>query len=65
MGPHFEVKPLACRALLFGTQTATSVSLHFAWYNFGRIHQTLRVKPAMEVDITDHIWTWEEILGDR
>ena len=40
-----------------------ALALHFAWYNFGRIHQTLRVTPAMEAGITDHIWTWEEILG--
>ncbi len=33
-----------------------ALSLHFAWYNFGRIHQTLRVTPAMEAGVTDHIW---------
>jgi hypothetical protein len=36
--------------------------VHFAWYNFGRVHQTLRVTPAQESGITDHIWGWEEIL---
>src|SRR6266567_5137196 len=30
--------------------------LHFAWYNFVRVHQTLRVTPAMEAGITDHVW---------
>ena len=37
--------------------------LHFAWYNFGRIHQTLRVTPAMEVGITNHIWELQELLA--
>ena len=39
-----------------------ALSLHFAWYNFGRIHQTLRVTPAMEAKITDHIWTWKDLV---
>lgn len=39
-----------------------ALSLHFAWYNFGRIHQTLRVTPAMEAGITNHIWGWGELL---
>ena len=38
-------------------------NLHFCWYNFGRIHGTLRVTPAMEAGIADHIWDWEEILA--
>lgn len=38
-----------------------AISLHFMYYNFGRIHQTLRVTPAMEAGIADHIWTAEEI----
>lgn len=32
-------------------------------YNFCRIHQTLRVTPAMEAGITDHVWTLEEIVN--
>ena len=38
-----------------------AVSLHFMHYNFARIHKTLRVTPAMEADISDHVWTLEEI----
>src|SRR5260363_225997 len=39
----------------------------FMYYNFGRIHKTLRVTPAMEAGITGHVWTLEEIaaLADR
>lgn len=40
---------------------AAAVALHFMWYNFGRIHQKLRVTPAMEAGIADHVWTLEEI----
>ena len=38
-----------------------AVALHFMYYNFGRIHKTLRVTPAMEANLTDHVWTMEEI----
>jgi hypothetical protein len=36
--------------------------LHFAYYNFCRIHRSLRVTPAMESGITDHVWTIRELL---
>lgn len=42
---------------------AHAVALHFMFYNFGRIHKTLRVTPAMEAGIADHVWTLEEIAG--
>jgi hypothetical protein len=40
-------------------------ALHFAYYNFCRIHQTLRVTPAMEAGLTDHTWTTEELVGQE
>ena len=40
-----------------------AVALHFAHYNFIRVHRTLRVTPAMEAKITDHIWSFEELLA--
>ena len=40
-----------------------ALALHFAHYNFMRIHSTLRVTPAMEAGITDNIWSWEDLLG--
>jgi len=40
-------------------------ALHFAYYNFCRIHQTLRVTPAMEAGITDHVWTLGELLATQ
>jgi hypothetical protein len=33
------------------------------YYNFCRVHQTLRVTPAMEAGLTDHVWTLEELVG--
>jgi len=37
--------------------------LHFAYYNFCRIHKSLRVAPAMKSGLTDHVWSIEELLG--
>ncbi len=39
------------------------VALYFFHYNFIRIHKTLRVTPAMEAGITDHVWSFEELLA--
>lgn len=39
-----------------------AVSLLVAWYNLCRVHQTLRVTPAMQANLTDHIWTVRELL---
>jgi IS1 family transposase len=40
-----------------------AVALHFMFYNFGRIHKSLRVTPAMEARISDHVWSLEEIAS--
>jgi IS1 family transposase len=42
---------------------AHMVALHFLYYNFGRVHKTLRVTPAMEAGLADHIWSLEEIAA--
>jgi transposase-like protein/IS1 family transposase len=39
-----------------------AVALHFAYYNFCRVHSSLRVTPAMEAGLTDHVWTIAELL---
>lgn len=41
---------------------AHAVSLHFMYYNFCRVHQKLRVTPAMEAGVTDHVWDLSEII---
>lgn len=40
---------------------ANAVALHFMYYNFAKIHKTLRVTPAMEAGISNHAWSIEEI----
>ena len=40
-----------------------AVALHYMHYNFCRIHQTLRVTPAMEAGISDHVWPIEEMIA--
>ena len=42
---------------------AAMVALYFMFYNFARVHQTLRVTPAMEAGVATHVWTVEEIVG--
>jgi IS1 family transposase len=42
---------------------AFAVAIHFMHYNFCRIHQTLRVTPAMEAGIADHVWSLDELLA--
>jgi IS1 family transposase len=40
-----------------------AIALHFMHYNFARIHQTLRITPAMAAGVSDHVWSLEEIVG--
>jgi hypothetical protein len=39
------------------------VALFYMWYNFARVHQTLKTTPAMAADISSHIWSMREIIG--
>jgi hypothetical protein len=40
-----------------------ALALHYMHYNFCRIHQTLRVTPAMEAGVSDHVWDLEEVIA--
>jgi hypothetical protein len=40
-----------------------AIALHFMYYNFGSVHQTLKTTPAVAAGIADHIWSIEEIVG--
>jgi hypothetical protein len=40
-----------------------AIALHFAFYNFCRVHRSLRVTPAMAAGIADHIWSLIELLS--
>lgn len=40
-----------------------AIALHFAYYNFVRVHQTLRVSPAMAAGVTDKLWEMAELVA--
>ena len=40
-----------------------AIAVHFMYYNFARIHQTLRVTPAMAAGVTDHAWEIEDVIA--
>lgn len=40
-----------------------SIAIHYMWHNFVRIHQTLRVTPAMAAGVTDRLWSIEDLVG--
>jgi IS1 family transposase len=40
-----------------------ALALHFAYYNFCRIHSSLRVTPAMAAGVTTRLWTLEELMN--
>ncbi|HXG55387.1 MAG TPA: DDE-type integrase/transposase/recombinase [Vicinamibacterales bacterium] len=42
---------------------AAAIALYFMYYNFGRVHQTLRVTPAMEAGVASHVWSIAEIVA--
>jgi hypothetical protein len=41
---------------------AHMVAIYTVWYNWVRIHKSLRVTPAMVANISDRLWTWAEIV---
>lgn len=41
---------------------AASVALYVAWYNFCRVHETLKTTPAVMLDVADHVWSVAELL---
>jgi IS1 family transposase len=40
-----------------------ALALHYMHYNFCRIHQSLRVTPAMEAGVSDHVWSLDEMIA--
>lgn len=42
---------------------AAAIALHFMYYNYCRVHQTLKTTPAVKAGVTDHVWTVEELVG--
>jgi IS1 family transposase len=63
---RMQIKRLARLTLCFSKKWENlwaAICLHFAWYNFCRIHRSLRVTPAMQAGITDHVWEVAELLA--
>lgn len=42
---------------------ANAIALHFAYYNFVRVHQTLRMTPAMAAGVTDRLWDMADLIS--
>ena len=42
---------------------ANSVALHFMYYNFVKIHQSLRTTPAQVAGVTDRLWEIDDLVG--
>ena len=42
---------------------AASVAIYFTWYNFGRVHRTLKTTPAVKAGVANHVWKVEEMVG--
>jgi hypothetical protein len=40
-----------------------AVAIHSMHYNFCRIHQTLRVTPAMAAGVTNRLWSIDDVIG--
>lgn len=40
-----------------------ALALYFMYYNFARIHSSLRVTPAIQAGVADHVWSLGEIVG--
>jgi len=45
------------------TNLRASVSIHYTFYNWCRVHKSLRITPAMAAGITDHVWELEELVA--
>ena len=45
------------------TNHEAATALHFMHYNFCRVHQTLRVTPAMEAGISSHVWSLAQLVS--
>ena len=66
MGRAALQKPARLAEKLLGIRQHLELSqkaLHFAHYNFCRIHKTIRCTPAMEAGLTKTVWTLKDFIG--
>ncbi len=47
---------------ILSAEHARAIAIHIIYYNFVRIHKTLRVEPAMAAGVTDRLWELEDIV---
>ncbi|MDO8431388.1 MAG: hypothetical protein Q7S58_03160 [Candidatus Binatus sp.] len=50
-------------ATMFTENHTAAIALWIAFYNFCRVHESLRVTPAMALGVTDHIWSIGELIN--
>jgi hypothetical protein len=61
--PGMRGNPAAEKGNRFGLSRPGNVALHFLHCNYCRVHRTLRVTPAMQAGLTDHVREIEELVG--
>lgn len=61
-GVHAPFYPTDKRLFQEDRKPCLRLSLHYMFYNFCRIHKTLRVTPAMAAKVTDRLWSVEDIV---
>jgi hypothetical protein len=59
---HAPIYPPDQRFQQEAGKLAAAVALHFAHYNLVRLHKSLRVTPAMAANVTDRLWSLEELV---
>jgi len=55
--------PIRSKAALFPLRAYGERGFIFSFYNFVRVHKSLRVSPAMAAGVTDRLWTMEDIVN--
>jgi len=40
-----------------------ALALHFMYYNFCKVHKTVKMTPAMAAGVTDHVWALDEVVA--
>lgn len=63
--PNFMMRMSTRLTNVFSRKAANhahAVAIHLMFHNFGRIHRSLRVTPAMAAGVADHVWSLEEIV---
>ena len=58
----FPSIPQSCEGEQFPIIVFKAVGLHAVYYNFARIHKTLRIMPSIAAGLSDHVWSLEEIV---